>query len=47
VRYLEENAAAGDLTLTPAQVARLSDAVPRGAVAGARYAEGAMRFIGH
>ena len=47
VRYLEENAAAADLTLTPDQVARLSAAIPRDAVAGARYAEGAMRFIGH
>ncbi|BCB88416.1 aldo/keto reductase [Phytohabitans suffuscus] len=47
LRYLEENTAAGDLTLTPEQVTRLSEAVPRESVAGARYAEAAMRFIGH
>jgi aryl-alcohol dehydrogenase-like predicted oxidoreductase len=47
VRYLEENTAAADLTLTGEQVARLSAAVPRGAVAGARYADAAMRFVGH
>ncbi len=47
LRYLEENTAAADLTLTPEQVARLSAAVPREAVAGARYADGAMRFVGH
>jgi aryl-alcohol dehydrogenase-like predicted oxidoreductase len=47
VRYLEENAAAADLELTPQQVARLSAAIPRDAVAGARYAEAAMRFVGH
>ncbi|MDQ7904570.1 aldo/keto reductase [Phytohabitans sp. ZYX-F-186] len=47
VRYLEENTAAADLALTPEQVSRLSAAVPRAAVAGARYAEAAMRFVGH
>ncbi|MFC0528879.1 aldo/keto reductase [Phytohabitans kaempferiae] len=47
VRYLEENVAAQDISLTPEQVSRLAAAVPRGAVAGARYAEGAMRLIGH
>ncbi len=47
LRYLEEITAAADLTLTPEQVARLSAAVPREAVAGARYADGAMRFVGH
>ncbi|GAA4446889.1 aldo/keto reductase [Phytohabitans houttuyneae] len=47
LRYLEENTAAADLALTPEQVTRLTEAVPRDAVAGARYAEGAMRFVGH
>ncbi|MCW3817303.1 aldo/keto reductase [Micromonospora sp. DR5-3] len=46
VRYLEENAAAADLRLTPEQLARLGEAVPPGAVAGERYPEAAMRFIG-
>jgi aryl-alcohol dehydrogenase-like predicted oxidoreductase len=47
VRYLEENTAAADIRLTPGQVDRLSAAVPADAIAGERYAEAAMRFIGH
>ncbi|WP_371783832.1 aldo/keto reductase [Streptosporangium subroseum] len=38
LRYLEENAAAADVTLTTAQLAALDTAVPAGAVAGERYA---------
>lgn len=38
LRYLEENAAAADVTLTSAQLAALDAAVPVGAVAGDRYA---------
>ncbi|MET7399374.1 aldo/keto reductase [Dactylosporangium sp. NPDC005572] len=45
VRYLEENAAAADLTLTPAQLDALTAAVPREAVAGTRYAELGMRLL--
>ncbi|SCG63623.1 aldo/keto reductase [Micromonospora inositola] len=47
VRYLEENAAAADLEFSAAQLSRLSEAVPPGAVAGERYPETAMRFVGH
>jgi aryl-alcohol dehydrogenase-like predicted oxidoreductase len=47
VRYLEENAAAADLRLTDDQVARLTAAVPAGAVAGERYPEASMRALGH
>jgi aryl-alcohol dehydrogenase-like predicted oxidoreductase len=47
VKYLEENAAAADIALTPAQVAALSAAVPVGAVAGDRYPEASMRALGH
>jgi aryl-alcohol dehydrogenase-like predicted oxidoreductase len=47
VRYLEENAAAADLVLSPEQLRRLTDAVPVDAVAGDRYPEASMRFIGH
>ena len=47
VRYLEENAAAADIRLTPEQQARLSKAVPPGAAAGERYPEAAMRSVGH
>ncbi|MET8907061.1 aldo/keto reductase [Micromonospora sp. NPDC004551] len=47
VRYLEENAAAADLRLTPEQRDRLSGAVPTGAVAGERYTPAGMRTVGH
>jgi len=39
VRYLEENVAAAELTLTPEQVSELSEAVPVGAVQGERYGD--------
>jgi aryl-alcohol dehydrogenase-like predicted oxidoreductase len=40
-RYLEENAGAVDVELTPEQLQELDEAVPRGAVIGERYpAEG-------
>ena len=44
-RYLEENAAAAAIVLTEGDLARIEEVSPRGAVAGARYPEGAMRFI--
>jgi aryl-alcohol dehydrogenase-like predicted oxidoreductase len=47
VKYLEENAAAGDIRLTPDQVERLSDAVPADAVAGERYPEAMMGALDH
>jgi aryl-alcohol dehydrogenase-like predicted oxidoreductase len=37
VRYLEENAAAADIQLTPEQLAALDEALPVGAAAGDRY----------
>jgi aryl-alcohol dehydrogenase-like predicted oxidoreductase len=37
VRYVEENVAAADIRLTPLQLARIEEAVPRGAAAGTRY----------
>ena len=39
VRYLEENVGAVALTLTPADLTALDQAVPRGAVVGARYGD--------
>ncbi|MFX4273380.1 aldo/keto reductase [Propionibacteriaceae bacterium Y1685] len=39
VKYLEENVAATDVTLTDADLAALDKAVPRGAVAGDRYGD--------
>ncbi|MGK5441921.1 aldo/keto reductase [Micromonospora sp. URMC 105] len=47
VRYLEENAAAAEIRLTPAQRDRLRAAVPADAVAGERYPEASMRTVGH
>jgi aryl-alcohol dehydrogenase-like predicted oxidoreductase len=46
-RYLEENVAAVDVALTPAQAARIGDAVPTSAVAGGRYPEQALSRLGH
>jgi aryl-alcohol dehydrogenase-like predicted oxidoreductase len=39
VRYLEENVGAAEITLTAEELAELSAAVPREAVAGARYGD--------
>jgi aryl-alcohol dehydrogenase-like predicted oxidoreductase len=45
LRYLEENVAAIGIRLTPAVLAQLDQAAPKGATAGARYPEAAMRVI--
>jgi aryl-alcohol dehydrogenase-like predicted oxidoreductase len=45
-RYLEENAAAVDLVLAPADLAALDAAFPQGAAAGDRYPAGGMRRVG-
>jgi aryl-alcohol dehydrogenase-like predicted oxidoreductase len=42
---LEENAAATDVTLTDEDLRRIEEAIPRGSVAGERYAEQQMRAI--
>lgn len=44
-KYLEENAAAVNVELSPADVAALEAAVPQGAIAGERYAEANMKSI--
>ena len=44
-KYLEENAAAVDIQLTPADVAELEAAVPVEAIAGDRYAPAQMKAI--
>lgn len=44
-KYLEENAAAADVHLTPGEVAELEAAVPQNEVAGERYAAANMRAI--
>jgi aryl-alcohol dehydrogenase-like predicted oxidoreductase len=45
-RYLEEDVEAAELSLTTEELQRLSDMIPRESVAGARYTEGSMRWIG-
>jgi aryl-alcohol dehydrogenase-like predicted oxidoreductase len=45
-RYLEQNAAAADVVLTPADLAALERAVPRDAAAGERYPDEFMAYIG-
>ncbi|HKZ27058.1 MAG TPA: aldo/keto reductase [Rubrobacteraceae bacterium] len=42
---LEENAVATDVTLTDEDLRRIEEAIPRGSVAGERYAEQQMRAI--
>ena len=44
-KYLEENAAAADIQLTPAEVAELEAAVPETEVVGQRYPAPAMQAI--
>jgi aryl-alcohol dehydrogenase-like predicted oxidoreductase len=43
---LEENAAAVDVKLTPADVAQIDEALPPGSAAGTRYPEAGMRSVG-
>lgn len=45
VKYLEENAAAADITLTSDDLARIDAILPLGAAAGARYPETTLRRI--
>jgi aryl-alcohol dehydrogenase-like predicted oxidoreductase len=44
-KYLEENAAAADIKLTPGDVAELEAAVPQNEIAGDRYAPANMKAI--
>ena len=44
-KHLEENAQAVGLKLSPRDLARIDQALPRGATAGARYPEAAMRRV--
>src|SRR5207247_2148879 len=45
VRYLEENAAAADVTLSAADLEAIDAAFPKGATAGDRYAAGGMATV--
>ncbi len=44
-KYLEENAAAADIKLTPGEVTALETAVPESEIAGNRYNENAMKMV--
>jgi aryl-alcohol dehydrogenase-like predicted oxidoreductase len=44
-KYLEENAGAADITLTDEDLRRIEEAMPKGSVAGERYAEQQMRAV--
>ncbi|MFT0474271.1 aldo/keto reductase [Pseudomonas antarctica] len=44
-KYLEENVAALDITLSPAELAALASIFPAGATAGSRYGEVAMQLV--
>ena len=44
-KYLEENAAAADIHLSPAEVAELEAAIPETEIAGDRYAAASMKHI--
>ena len=45
VKYVEENAAAADVTLTDEQLAAIDAALPVGAVAGERYPAESMGSV--
>ncbi len=45
-KYLEENAAAAEIELTPEDLRRIDEAAPHGAVSGARYPESMMKAVG-
>ena len=44
-KYLEENAAAADITLTPNEVAELEAAIPQSEISGDRYTPASMKTI--
>ena len=44
-KYLEENAAAIDVTLTPEDLRRIDEIAPKGVAAGPRYPEAAMKAV--
>jgi aryl-alcohol dehydrogenase-like predicted oxidoreductase len=43
--YLEENVAAADVTLSNAEIEKLSNAIPRGAASGDRYVAASMKAL--
>ncbi len=45
-KYLEENAAAAEIELTPEDLRRIDEAAPHGAASGTRYPESMMKAVG-
>lgn len=45
VKYLEDNARAADISLTPAEIQEIDKIFPKAVVAGTRYSEGGMKII--
>jgi aryl-alcohol dehydrogenase-like predicted oxidoreductase len=45
IKYLEENAQAVSVSLTPQDLARINQLLPRGAASGERYPEMAMKRV--
>jgi aryl-alcohol dehydrogenase-like predicted oxidoreductase len=44
-RYLEQNAAALEVELTPSDLEKIEEVAPKGIAAGERYPEGGMRTV--
>jgi aryl-alcohol dehydrogenase-like predicted oxidoreductase len=44
-KYLEENVAATNLSLSTSDLARIEEAIPKGSFAGERYSPGTMALI--
>jgi aryl-alcohol dehydrogenase-like predicted oxidoreductase len=44
-KYLEENAAAASIELSPSDLERIDEAAPKGSAAGLRYPEAGMRLV--
>ncbi|TBY53446.1 aldo/keto reductase, partial [Rhizobium leguminosarum bv. viciae] len=42
LHHLEQNAAAADIVLSPAELARLEEVIPAGQVAGERYSDASL-----
>jgi aryl-alcohol dehydrogenase-like predicted oxidoreductase len=45
MRYLEQNAGAASIQLTPADLKKIAEAAPQGVASGPRYPESAMQHV--
>ncbi len=46
-KYLEQNVAASNISLTPEELRRIDEVAPRGAAVGTRYSEAGMAAVNH